>query len=384
MRHVAGILLLLGILFLVLGSISNIASAQGRGRGQLMTIPVRVNGEVGMFLIDTGSARSAVDREFAQRLGLRTTGSARIRRNYSVEDVPTVAVERFQFANRVFADVSLLDTDLQPASQTMAITLGGLLGTDFLSNAYVKLRYSSGTAVVPGPEHAAIPINMKKVEGVFFVPVRVGASIVDMLLDTGANLTAVSYGSWSQLPSFRTQGVLVEGIRSAGIVQESALGCASMIGLGETVLHNQASRIVGKTQAGNFDDNTFVGVLGADTLEHFDLTLDCAHSRIYLKPDLTYQADPYVFVTIGIQFFKAQTGAFGVAAVWRPSPAHESGIVIGDQIVSINSQKSTDLDLNFSGLLHQPPGTPLTLEIARPEGIVVIHCRTRRLACVSD
>jgi hypothetical protein len=295
----------LGIMFLMVGPITNVADAQGRGRAQLITIAVRVNGESGMFLVDTGSARSAVDRAFAQRLGLRTTGRARIRGNYSVEDVPTVTVQRFEFANRVFANVSLLDTDLQPVSQTMSVPLAGLLGTDFLSNASIKFRYSSGTAeVVTGPDHAAFPINLKKVTDVFFVPVRVGASTVEMLLHTGTNLTAVAYGTWLELPFLRKQGVLVEGIRSAGIMQESALGCAPMIALGKAVLHNQPIRVVRETQAGNFADKTFAGLLGADTLEHFELTLDLADSRIFLKPYPTYQADPYVFVTIGIQFFK--------------------------------------------------------------------------------
>ena len=73
----------IGGVLLFFSAIRNVADAEPRGHGQLLTIPVLVNGEVGMFLVDTGSARSAVDHAFAQRLGLRTMASAGIKRNFS-------------------------------------------------------------------------------------------------------------------------------------------------------------------------------------------------------------------------------------------------------------------------------------------------------------
>jgi hypothetical protein len=57
----------------------------------------------------------------------------------------------------------------------------------------VRVSYASGTSQVV----AAIPgdaslMPLKKVRKVYFVPVRIGSSTFEMLLDTGTNMTALS------------------------------------------------------------------------------------------------------------------------------------------------------------------------------------------------
>ena len=98
---------------LALTSISSVAYSQNQGRGRLLTIPVLVDDESGIFLIDTGSGHSVIDHSFARQLGLKQTGHAQVRQNYSLEDVPTVAARHFQFGNKAFSDVSFLEIDLE-------------------------------------------------------------------------------------------------------------------------------------------------------------------------------------------------------------------------------------------------------------------------------
>jgi C-terminal processing protease CtpA/Prc len=106
---------------------------------------------------------------------------------------------------------------------------------------------------------------------------------------------------------------------------------------------------------------------------------------MYLDPDPAYRLDPYEFVTIGIQFNRAQTGTFSVAAVWKRAPAEEAGIAVGDQIISVNGLQSLDLDLDgFSDQIHRAAGTDVTLKIERPTGTSIVHMNTRRLVCESN
>ena len=51
---------------LALTSISSVAYSQNQGRGRLLTIPVLVDDESGIFLIDTGSGHSFIDHSFAR------------------------------------------------------------------------------------------------------------------------------------------------------------------------------------------------------------------------------------------------------------------------------------------------------------------------------
>ena len=64
---------------------------------------------------------------------------------------------------------------------------------------------------------------------------------------------------------------------------------------------------------------------------------------MYLKPDPAFRPDPYEFVTVGIQFFKVDTSAFSVAALWKRFPAEAAGVVVGDRILSANRHSPADL-----------------------------------------
>jgi C-terminal processing protease CtpA/Prc len=70
-----------------------------------------------------------------------------------------------------------------------------------------------------------------------------------------------------------------------------------------------------------------------ECLWRIEVTLDLQHASMYLKPDPEFRPQPYEFVTVGIQFFKADDGAFSVAAVWKHSPAEGAGVVVGDRIL---------------------------------------------------
>jgi predicted aspartyl protease len=345
-----------------------------------------VNGKTGLFLVDTGADRSIVDTAFALRLGLKQTGVANIRTNYSTEVRPTVIAENFQFGSKVFSDVSLVDMDLSLISLMQTVTLAGVLGIDFLTTACVTLQYSSGVVqIATCVDHAGRPIRLMKAGDVFFVPVQIGPSGLQMLLDSGTTLTALSYTAWQGLPiSERRYGVM-EGIRSSTSSADAGLGCVPTFRIGAVALRQLPLRIVRPTQAGNFSSDLFAGILGSDVLERFRVTLDLGHSTMYLDPDPAYRSDPYEFVTIGIQFYKAETGAFTVVSVWKGAPAEEAGVAVGDQIVSVNGLKSLGLDPDgFSDQLHRPAGTSVTLEIERPTGTSIVRTKTRRLVCESN
>jgi hypothetical protein len=364
-------------------SIGGITYSQSLSLGPLPTISVGVNGKAGRFLIDTGSDHSVIDSSFAHQLGLTPTGNASVRKNYSVEELSTVVAERFQLGNTVLSAAKLLESDLAAISQAQSESLAGIVGADVLTTTYIKLLYSSGVAqVVTNIDNAGMPVKLKRTEVGFFVPVEIGPSAFDLLLDSGTNSTAISYSAWQELPFSRLPNALIEGIRSADSVHNSALGCAPTVRLGDAILRDQPLRVTQSTRFGNFSSSAFTGILGGDVLGHFEVTLDLGHSMLYLKPDPTYRSDPYALVTIGIQFFKTKTGAFSVAAVWKQSPAEEAGIIVGDRVISVNGLKSVDLDpRRFSEQLHQPAGTHVTLEVERPDGIAVVHTTTRRLGC---
>jgi carboxyl-terminal processing protease len=104
---------------------------------------------------------------------------------------------------------------------------------------------------------------------------------------------------------------------------------------------------------------------------------------MYLKWYAAFRADPYEFVTIGIQFFKSGD-VFSVIAVWKGSPAEVEGVVVGDRIISVNGHASADLRVEeFAKQLHGAAGTSIAIEVDRPSGKSTLRIKTRQLVCES-
>jgi C-terminal processing protease CtpA/Prc len=73
-------------------------------------------------------------------------------------------------------------------------------------------------------------------------------------------------------------------------------------------------------------------------LREFEITFDLKHDRIFLERDSHFRPDPLRYTTIGIQFARNNQDEYSVMSVWKNSPADEAGIMIGDQIKTINGE----------------------------------------------
>jgi hypothetical protein len=359
---------------------------------RIMTIPVEINNIAGTFLIDTGAESTIIDSAFAQRLGLKPSGAVSLERDYSTEEGITVAAEHVRIGPKLWSGVELVMLDLSMLSRMQAPAISGVLGNDLLATMTVKLSYSSGTAqVIADVGHSAslVALKLKRVRNRYFVPVGIGPSTFDMLLDSGTNLTALSNSAWQILPSSWKPNGLVEGLQSSGSPPRSLIACIPALhlgdmALGEMVLRDYPLRVIMPSPSGSFADTAFAGILGGDLLERFEVTLDLQHAFMYLKPDPEFRPDPYEFVTVGIQFYKAGDDAFSVAAVWKHSPAEEAGVVVGDRILSVNGHSSADLGLEtFANQLHGAAGTPIVIEVERAARKFILHMKTRQLVCES-
>ena len=98
--------------------------------------------------------------------------------------------------------VPFVSLDLSMLSQMKATPISGVLGTDLLAAIPLRLSYSKGTAqIIPDLAHDATPLVLKKVRNRYFLPVRIGPSTFEMLLDSGTNMSALSNFAWRAMPS---------------------------------------------------------------------------------------------------------------------------------------------------------------------------------------
>ena len=350
-------------------------------------MPVAVNGIAGTFLVDTGSDCTIIDSAFARRLGLKTSGSVLLERNYSTEEVSTVRADTVRIGSNTWTRVPLVPLDLSLIARIQQAPIIGVVGTDILAAMRIRLSYSSGIATVANGDAGGIRVALSKVRKRYFLPIRIGVSQFTMLLDTGTNMTALSDSAWRSMPASWAPHGTVEGIRSSESPLGSLIACIPELNLGqpfqgELVLREYPLRVMPPSPDGTFASAYFAGIVGGDILERFEVVLDLAHTSVYLKAQTGFSSDPYEFVTIGIQILKTDADAFSIVAVWKDSPAEAAGVLVGDRILSLNGHPSSDLSAEeFARQLHGPAGTPVLFEVERPPGRFVLRMKTRQLVC---
>ncbi len=252
--------------------------AEAHGQSHLwhrvVTMPIEVNGILANFLVDTGSDCTVIDSTFADRLGLKPSGTVSLERNYSTEERATVSAEHIRIGPRTWTHVSLVLLDLDMLSRAQIVTISGVLGTDLLADMRIKLSYASGTAgVAVDSKNSGVLVALSKRQKRYFVPVRIGPSRFDLLLDSGTNMTTISESAWRSLPPSWRPKDIVEGVLSSGS-PPGFIACLPELNFGgrdrsELVLRKYPFRVIMPSQSGGFSGTAFAGILGGDILQRF-------------------------------------------------------------------------------------------------------------------
>jgi predicted aspartyl protease len=379
--------MLLFIPLAVLGGIlQKTADAQSHNVDGTFLVDARVDGSPAVLLLDTGAEHCLLDREFAKRLGLHPIADANVQKPYSSGKNETVRVSDLEIQSIHSSDLNVMTDDLTASSGALGVRIDGVLGNDFLRKFTVTLDYSVGSITFDhiSVSHHGVPINLGRVGNRYLVHLNFDGVLLSFLLDTGTNFSALSQSGWARLNQDKTVLPLIDGVRSSGTSATSKLVCIQRVTLGRNSYQNLPVRVQPPMSAGIFANPAVDGLLGSDFLMQFVVSLDLANNALYLNPDRNFTADRDRFSTIGIQFAKDPTGFFTVMAVWRPTPASEANIKVGDQILSVNGLNTIEMSQeDLSRQLHGEPGRKIQVTIRSGGDQRTLNLIIRNLLCQS-
>ncbi|HET9812332.1 MAG TPA: retroviral-like aspartic protease family protein [Sphingomicrobium sp.] len=157
-----------------------------------MTVPVRLSGTGPYrFLVDTGSERTAISRDLAERLNLPSGNAAALHSIAGVTRVATATVPSLQLTRR---NVKVVDAPLLDRANMGA---DGILGVDSLKSQRVQFDFESKTmSIVPsaapsrevGPD--AIVVTANRLNGRLVVTkAAADGHALTVVLDTGSEVT---------------------------------------------------------------------------------------------------------------------------------------------------------------------------------------------------
>jgi predicted aspartyl protease len=276
-------------------------------------------------------------------------------------------------------DILVLGEDYFHLDEIMGEHIHGILGASVFRNYVVKINYNQQVITLYDPATFKVPtrkytrheiqldhnkpyINSRiQLSGDTSVQTR-------LLMDTGAGLSLLIYSnSYTGL-------VLPEHILKANIGMglggylEGYVGRVSEF---EFCGYPFRHLITNFQDISDIPDSTSYagkqGIIGNDLLSRFNLILDFPGEVLYVKPNRHFKTN-YNYDRSGISLIAAGTNLnkMIVSYVLENSPGDETGILEGDEIISINGNPTAILRLNGClDKLQGKPGKKMRLRIKR-------------------
>ena len=345
-------------LIALLASVSTFASAQDPAKYFPMDffrhiyLNVTVEGREAHFILDTGSPYSFPDSTFVAREGLQYKNMFKARMGGTGNGKATVPVINNEFTYSMGG--RQYKSKISPVIQLKEI-LGdyadGLVGLSEVGNAAIAIDFRNDrigfwnkieAADLEG--YTAIPVEYK--ENRILLPIRVqvrdgitveGKAIMDLGNPYSIDLTratAEKYGIAAIQPA------LTSSMAVGGIGGSSSSGDFRALSA-EIGPFSLDAPIVGYSfnTEGALADAQWIALLGNEIWSRFDMVIDAAHGKLYLRPNATF-ADPFDCPVKGFSAtYRTQTlGCWTVNSLYDGSNAQKAGLRGGDRIVAVNGR----------------------------------------------
>jgi hypothetical protein len=325
----------------------------------LVFVRAKVNDHPGWFILDNASQGFSVDRDYARRISLKSSGSATARGGGS-DAIETGVVRDVQISlpGLELTHRNLVAIDLKALEPTIGHEVDGIIGSRLFDDFVVVVEYEHRWVSVhlpkefkPSGSDTALPVRVDQ-HGFQFIYATITLPGVEplaasFLIDGRANTYADIYKPFSDahhLPP-STMKLLDEPGTSTGGTTQSTGGRADRIGIGPYSIKNPPITFARDTE-GLMAATDYAELVGAEFLERFTVTFDNPGKRIWLTPNRHYE-EPAEYDESGLRIRAEGPGfqSFVVGRIVPGSPAVDAGIEPGDVIESIDNHSTEEMTL---------------------------------------
>ena len=303
-------------------------------------IPARVNGRQVEVILDSGADFTALDRAFAQEIGLRLfgeaqTGGAGGHASTSLASDVMIEIGKLRLDH---PQVGVLD--LTDIATGIGHPMPVILGRPAFDQLIVDIDFQNRTIAFHDPARFQVPagatsIELKPVGGGRSVPASIeGGPPVEMQFDIGnsGNLEVFPV-YWQDRDMLRDRAH--SATRSTGVggtAEEIAATVRSLDFAGVRFTDVPASFV---RPGSGHDDDRFSGIIGIPILSRFRLMIDYPNDRLHLVPYADVESRAFPKNRTGLSFDPRSEG-LEVAFVAEGSPAGRGGWRTGEVVAEVN------------------------------------------------
>ena len=256
-----------------------------------ITIPIRIDGKGPWnFVVDTGSQRTVIARDLAERLALPVRARVTVISMTGQAEVNTVAVPRLGFGKTVVDDIEA------PVLEGENIGAPGLLGLDGLHAKRLLLNFRTGRMEISNSKQSwrdpnAIIVEARRRKGqLILLDSDVNGTKVSIILDTGTSISVGNMALMNKLVRKRKAPALnlVALTSVTGETLAGQLGLIDRVRMGGVTLKNTPVMFADARPFAELDlQDKPALLLGIDALKIFDrVASDFGRGKVdFLLPD---------------------------------------------------------------------------------------------------
>lgn len=356
--------------------------------GSHLFIQLQVNGEDPCdFIFDTGAAITAFDEEFANELKLKPDYEQAAMGAAGAEVYQVCENQRLRFEELEIDSVTAILSDFSTMSGSMSRKIGGVVGSDFIRNHLVELNYTESTIRlykkgVKGhdlSDYKAIKFDSLSTIPIIYADVELASGDQfqgKVLFDTAAGLSLLLNS-----PFVRKNNVLENSEQHYHAKMESLTTEVGydVVKVNSVTIAGQSfgemEVVLSSSKQGVTADREYMGILGNDVIERFDVFLDFKGRTLYLRPNAKAN-DAFKFNVCGLQLTRIDE-VIAVRNVVENSPAFQAGFKVGDQLLTIDEMPVDDME-EVRQLLEKD-GKTLDVLIRRGEAETSLKLTLKRI-----
>jgi hypothetical protein len=335
-------------------------------------VPVTVNGQERLWLLDCGAGASVIDRGFAQNLGLVESGEAEGLGAAGSVKLGLVTVPKFRVGN--------IELDSQQM-MTMGVTElvrrhtgaapAGILGYSFFAQFVTRVDFAREEVTLFRPEG----FSYKGPGRAIPMAIEDNIPVVKMLVDGKYR------GRWrldlgAAAAVFHRHAVKEFGLAARSGVERLAIGAGGMerhrlvrfakAELAGFEVKRPVISVPLEGGGGALAATSVVGTLGNTILRNFTVYLDYRQNRAILERGGNF-GKLLVLDRSGLGVAEQEDGSFEVIHAAPGTPADSAGFKAGDIIESVNGESSAGLGGigRLRELLRAAPGTRYAVGVRR-------------------
>jgi len=352
-----------------------------------------------LFMLDSGASKSFIDSTLAIKLGFELgegipgAGAGGTAYFYTVK-VPGFRVGDIEFEEQTIFSFPISNM----AKRFTGLTLGGMLGYDFLSRFIAEINFEDSTITFYQPDtfnvlqeraksfetdlsetpEESCTIDAPLLNNIFSFRATVNDSISGrFLLDTGANASML-FKSFISRHKLNPTSPIEISIFGAGGEQKTILSRINSIGFCDFTIEEPIfSFSQEKVGIGAFDK--IDGIIGNNILSRFNVILNYRDQKVILTKNNLFSR-PFFTDKAGIVPEVTEDGSIRVYYTIKNTPADRVGIRRGDIIIKANGHRLSGNEgfKKLGKLLSGRNGKTITFVIKRKGKVIRLRLRLKK------